>query len=50
MNGLRESACMLPTRYYATNHNFLNASQKDKNMTRVKSEVINVKVVLGFML
>jgi hypothetical protein len=40
---------MLPTRYYATNHNFFNASQKDKNMTRVKSEVINVKVVLEFI-
>jgi hypothetical protein len=40
---------MLPTRYYATNHNFLNASQKNKNMTRVKREVINVKVVLEFM-
>jgi hypothetical protein len=43
---------MLPTHYYATKHNFLNANicLKDKNMIRVKSEVINVKVVLEFML
>jgi hypothetical protein len=38
---------MLPTRYYATNDNF--ECQKDKNMTRVKNKVINVKVVLEFI-
>jgi hypothetical protein len=38
---------MLPTRYYATNHNF--ECQKDKNMTRVKNKVIKVKVVLEFI-
>jgi hypothetical protein len=38
---------MLPNRYYATNDNL--ECQKDKNMTRVKNEVINVKVVLEFI-
>jgi hypothetical protein len=38
---------MLPTRYCATNHNF-EKSKRRKIMTRVKNEVINVRVVLKF--
>jgi hypothetical protein len=38
---------MLPTRYLPQMTIF--ECQKDKNMTRVKNKVINVKVVLEFI-